>query len=140
MMLGKPKALPASLEPVAALQVQPRPVALAIISLSDEQKEELTHPPLGLDGNPLVVNYRLTVFHLGRVDTREQTSSIKMGVVLYWTDPRMIGWTSPVLPPTLWGPELYLRNALGGVQIEYEQFVVTNVQEGRMKRIINCEI
>ena len=56
----------------------------------------------------LEVDFRLTVFHVGKVDTREQSSLVRMGVVLYWTDPRMAGWDSPVLPPTLWGPELWL--------------------------------
>ena len=81
----------------------------------------------------------MTVFHVGKVDTREQTSFVRMGIVMYWTDPRMVGWSSPILPPTLWGPELWLRNAMGGVSIEYEQFVVFDVDEGRMKRILNYE-
>lgn len=109
------------------------------LALTVEEREELTLPPKGPDGGVLQVDYRLTVFHLGRVDTASEMAKIKMGVVLYWTDPRMIGWTSPVLPPTLWGPELYLRNAIDGVSIEYEQFVVANPTEGRMKRIINYE-
>ena len=124
---------------IAALRVTPRPETLASLKLTSEQKEELTHPPRDADGGLITVNYRLTVFHLGCVDTREQTASIRMGVVLYWTDPRMIGWTSPILPPTLWGPELFLKNAIGGADLEYEQFVVTDKKEGRMKRIINYE-
>ena len=123
----------------ATTRIKPRAEACASCALTPEQREELTHPPLGPSGEMLVVNYRLTVFHIGAVDTREQKASIKMGIVLYWTDPRMIGWTSPLLPPTLWGPELYLKNAIGGTSIEYEQFVVTGVEDGRMKRIVNYE-
>lgn len=124
---------------VAALEVQPRAETEALLKLTDGQLNELSHPPQGVDGEPITVNYRVTVFHVGVVDTRDQSACIKMGIVLYWTDPRMVGWTSPLLPPTLWGPELYLKNAIGGVQIEYEQFVVTDVTEGRMKRICNYE-
>ena len=43
------------------------------------------------------------------------------------------GW----LHHTLWGPDLWLRNSVGGVDVEYEQFVVVGVEEGRLKRIIN---
>ena len=106
---------------------------------SEEQEENLTLPPLGEDGKLLEVDFRITVFHVGKVDTREQTALVRMGIVLYWTDPRMAGWSSPVLPSTLWGPELWLRNAMGGTNIEYEQFVVVDVAEGRMKRILNYE-
>ena len=62
-----------------------------------------------------------------------------MGIVFYWNDRRMVGWRSPLLPDTLWGPELFLRNAMGGVSVEYEQFVVVDPEEGRMKRILNYE-
>lgn len=114
-------------------------LTLPLLSLTEEEKEGLTLPPTGPDGEVLRVDYRLTVFHLGKVDTAAEMAKIKMGVVLYWTDSRMVGWTSPVLPPTLWGPELYLRNAIDGVSVEYEQFVVANPDEGRMKRVINYE-
>lgn len=107
--------------------------------LSDDELDALSLPPTGPDGALLEVDFRMTVFHVGKVDTREQTSFVRMGIVMYWIDPRMEGWSSPILPPTLWGPELWLRNAMGGVSIEYEQFVVFNVEEGRMKRILNYE-
>ena len=32
-----------------------------------------------------------------------------------------------------------LRNAMGGVSVELEQFVVFNAEEGRLKRVINYE-
>ena len=101
--------------------------------MADEQ-DALALPPTGPDGALLHVDFRITVFHIGKVDTREQTSLVRMGIVLYWTDPRMVGWSSPILPPTLWGPELWLRNAMGGVSVELEQFVVFNAEEGRLKR------
>jgi len=107
--------------------------------LQDEDVESLSLPPVPAGGGVLEVDFRLTVFHIGKVDTREQTSAIKMGMVFYWNDPRMVGWTSPILPGTLWGPEASLRNAIGGVSVEYEQFVVADPVQGRLKRIINYE-
>ena len=104
-----------------------------------DEQDALALPPTGPDGALLHVDFRVTVFHIGKVDTREQTSLVRMGIVLYWTDPRMVGWTSPILPPTLWGPELWLRNAMGGVSVELEQFVVFNAEEGRLKRVLNYE-
>lgn len=103
------------------------------------EQDALSLPPAGPDGVLLLVDFRLTVFHIGKIDTREETASMRMGVVLYWTDPRMAGWSSPILPPTLWGPELVLRNAIGGVSIEYEQFAVVGMAEGRLKRVLNYE-
>ena len=60
-------------------------------------------------------------------------------MIFYWTDPRMAGYTSPILPGTLWGPELFFGNCVGGVHCNYEQFVVSGPEEGRLKRIINYE-
>ena len=107
--------------------------------LDGRSAEALSLPPAASDGAPIDVDFRLTCFHIGSVDTRAQTSVMRMGVVFYWTDPRMIGWTSPLLPPTLWGPEVTLRNAIGGAAREFEQFVVTDASRGRLKRIINFE-
>ena len=90
-------------------------------------------------GALLEVDFRMTVFHIGEVNTREQNAKIKIGMIFYWTDPRMAGYTSPILPGTLWGPELFFGNCVGGVHCNYEQFVVSGPEEGRLKRIINYE-
>ena len=109
-------------------------------AMSEAELDALSLPPASEAGEKgIEVNFRITVLHIGRVDTREQTAQIRMGVVLYWTDPRMVGWTSPILPPTIWGPELWLKNQTDGVSVEYEQFVVTDPSQGRMKRILNFE-
>ena len=109
-------------------------------NMSEAELEALALPPVPEAGDQgIEVNFRITVLHIGRVDTREQTVHIRMGIVLYWTDPRMVGWTSPILPPTIWGPEVWLKNQTGGVTVEYEQFAVTDATEGRMKRIVNFE-
>ena len=48
--------------------------------MADEQ-DALALPPTGPDGALLHVDFRITVFHIGKVDTREQT----------WGDPRILG-------------------------------------------------
>ena len=106
---------------------------------SPQEMEALSLPPPTADGGLLEVDFRMTVFHIGEVNTREQNAKIKIGMIFYWTDPRMAGYTSPILPGTLWGPELFFGNCVGGVHCNYEQFVVSGPDEGRLKRIINYE-
>ena len=106
---------------------------------SSQEMEALSLPPPTADGKLLEVDFRMTVFHIGEVNTREQNAKIKIGMIFYWTDPRMAGYTSPILPGTLWGPELFFGNCVGGVHCNYEQFVVSGPDEGRLKRIINYE-
>ena len=106
---------------------------------SSQEMEALSLPPPTADGGLLEVDFRMTVFHIGEVNTREQNAKIKIGMIFYWTDPRMAGYASPILPGTLWGPELFFGNCVGGVHCNYEQFVVSGPDEGRLKRIINYE-
>ena len=51
----------------------------------------------------------------------------------------MKGHLSPILPPDLWGPEICIKNSIGAVHKEYDQFAVTDIKEGRLKRTINYE-
>lgn len=101
--------------------------------------DELSEPPTDDKGREVFVDFRLTVFNVSNVDTRAQTAAIKVGCVFYWTDRRMIGHRSSIIPPTLWGPTLYLLNAVGGVREELEQFAVLDAAEGRLKRIVNYD-
>lgn len=96
-------------------------------------------PPSDAEGRILRVDFRYTLFFVGSINTRDCTATIKFGVVLYWTDSRLAGFESAILPATLWGPDLYLRNGVGGVLKECEQFAVTDVAIGRLKRILNFE-
>ena len=104
--------------------------------LSEDDPEYFTSPPLDADGEGCVVNFRVTVFHVDEVDTKALTMSTKVGVVMYWTDERMKGWNRFLLPGALWGPEMYLMNHIS-CEPEYEQFVLVDDKEGRLKRIIN---
>ena len=86
------------------------------LQFSPPELEALTLPPPTADGELLEVDFRMEVFYIGDVNTRDQNAKIKLGVVMYWTDPRMAGYTSPILPGTLWGPELFFSNCVGSVQ------------------------
>ena len=102
--------------------------------------DDLTWPPPPASGEPLVlVDFRFTVAHVSHVDTRDLTARIKFGVILHWTDPRMVDFYGACLPETLWGPDLHLRNTTGAVDKYYENFSFLDVAEGRLKRIINFE-
>ena len=109
------------------------------LQFSPPELEALTLPPPTADGELLEVDFRMEVFYIGDVNTRDQNAKIKLGVVMYWTDPRMAGYTSPILPGTLWGPELFFSNCVGSVQCNYELFAVCDPDEGRLKRIIIYE-
>ena len=52
----------------------------------------------------MVVDFRLILFNVSNVDTRDLTAQVHLGVVFYWTDLRLAGWKHFLLPPTLWGP------------------------------------
>ena len=109
-------------------------------ALMTERQTSFSRPPPPQPGGAILqVNFRLTVFAISDVNTRDLTAMVKFGVVMYWTDTRMVGFDEPLLPKDLWGPDLYLRNAKGGVRKEYEQFAITDTEEGRLKRIINFE-
>ena len=92
--------------------------------------------PKGENGEPIWIDFRFNLNKASDVDTVAGTAFIKLDVVLYWTDPRMIGWPEDHadLPPKLWGPTMELVNALGDMQNESLVFSVVDAKTGRMKR------
>ena len=48
---------------------------------SSQEMEALSLPPPTADGELLEVDFRMTVFHIGEVNTREQNAKIKIGLV-----------------------------------------------------------
>ena len=66
-----------------------------------------------MEGNPIVVNFRLILFNVSNVDTRDLIAQVHLGVVFYWTDRRLAGWSLPVLPPMLWGPDIRMLFTVG---------------------------
>eukprot|EP01050_Picozoa_sp_SAG11_P027008 SAG11_NODE_6676_length_1269_cov_1.089744_2_plen_99_part_01 len=58
-----------------------------------------------------------------------------VGVIFYWTDPRLAGWPNDTkLPPRLWAPYLFLENRLGDMQERDINFLLDDPATGRMKR------
>ena len=94
----------------------------------------MSPPPSGSDGTPPIVDFRVHLFRFGCVDTASQQAYVKLNLLMYWTDPRMVGWSAVCLPPLLWGPHPRLSEAGMEFLVTQEQFVVANPETGRMKR------
>ena len=108
--------------------------------VTTDRHASLARPPPPPPGEDILqVDFRLTVFAISDVNTRDLTACVRFGIVLYWTDPRLVGFDEPLLPGDLWGPDVYLRNARGGVRKDCEQFAIVDTEEGRLKRILNFE-
>lgn len=70
--------------------------------------------PAGVDGGAVTVHVRVALKKVSRVDTVQGTAYVKMGLVFYWTDPRLVGWPDVEdLPQLLWTPVLLLTNTGG---------------------------
>ena len=54
---------------------------------SSQELEALSLPPPTADGELLEVDFRMTVFHIGEVNTREQNAKIKIGRELCGNQP-----------------------------------------------------
>ena len=54
---------------------------------SSQEMEALSLPPPTPDGELLEVDFRMTVFHIGEVNTREQNAKIKIGRELCGNQP-----------------------------------------------------
>ena len=104
---------------------------------SPKASDALSAPPTSADGRPIVVNYRIILFSIHDIKTREQCAGIHMALVFYWTDARMAGWHGPTLPPMLWGPDAWICGAVEPPNIDDEQFVLIDATEGRLKRIVH---
>ena len=50
-------------------------------------------PPPASDGSPIDVDVRFTTRRLSSINTTHSTADVRIGVVLYWTDPRLVGCT-----------------------------------------------
>ena len=100
--------------------------------------DQFTAAPVDTDGHPIVVDFRVVLFNVSNVDTKDLTAQVHLGVVFYWTDSRLVGWKHPILPPTLWGPEMQMRGTVGPeTKPVDEQFVLADASEGRLKRIVH---
>lgn len=107
--------------------------------LNSVKELALPLPPVLPGGKPIVVDFRLSVDRVWGINTKDLSASIRFSVVFFWNDPRMAGFDSPLLPQDLWGPELVVKNSIGPVTQDCELFMVSNVADGRVKRIMNYE-
>lgn len=108
-------------------------------SIPIDDPEYYVSPPICSETGVIpTINFRLMVHRISDIDTKNLTAGVKIGIVMYWTDVRLKGWKRFLLPGNLWGPELYLMNAVTS-EPEYEQFVLFSAEEGRLKRIINYD-
>ena len=101
----------------------------------DDDSNEWLNPPQDSTGEPIWVDMRVNIDRLSHIDTVQQCLTIKVALVMYWDDERLIGWDNAALPPMLWGPWPGLTNELN-VTTEQAAFVVTDPSKGRLKRVI----
>ena len=90
------------------------------------------HPPPNpaTDSQPIWVDFLFGLSKVSAVDTVALHSWMSIIIMFYWNDPRLVGWPEAAveLPPRLWGPELWLKNA--GVWSS-RQALSTRVPAGR---------
>jgi len=97
--------------------------------------DEWMKPPPGVDGAPLVVDTRFAVFKLSNIDTAQLSCRIKIAILWYWTDPRLIGWDfERPLPDKLWGPHCLIVNSTPDFTDAQTQFELCDETTGRIKR------
>eukprot|EP00037_Helgoeca_nana_P014339 m.133888 g.133888 ORF g.133888 m.133888 type:complete len:398 (-) comp22504_c0_seq2:213-1406(-) len=102
--------------------------------------EDLSHPPPTSADAPLWVDFRVGASRLNQVNTAQETAYIKSFVALYWTDPRMIGYSKPTLPDDLWGPYCNCRNGMrADMDCDDHEFVLVDPDTGRLKRFLIFE-
>ena len=101
----------------------------------DDDSNEWLNPPQDSTGEPIWVDMRVNIDRLSHIDTVQSCLTIKVALVMYWNDERLIGWDNAALPPMLWGPWPGLTNELN-VTTEQAAFVVTDPSKGRLKRVI----
>eukprot|EP01047_Picozoa_sp_COSAG01_P041156 COSAG01_NODE_3515_length_5982_cov_4.429883_6_plen_233_part_00 len=102
---------------------------------SDFSDSSWLAPPTSEGGEPIWIDVRINIDRLSSIDTVSLSAYIKVALVMYWNDPRMVGWSELALPPTLWGPWPGLTNEIS-VTAEQAAFVLTEPDEGRFKRVV----
>eukprot|EP01084_Bolivina_argentea_P097764 175747_1 len=105
------------------------------IPIPASDSDEWLHPPPSKDGKPIDVDFRIGVERISEMNTARVSSSIRIAITYYWTDPRLAGWKEKKLPAKCWGPIFFLTNQLGNdMSIFDEVFALVDVKAGRIKR------
>merc|ERR1719433_2053926 len=86
---------------------------------------------------PLDVNMRINLKKISHIDTANSTAKVNLDLIMNWTDPRLIGWNEPNLPPSLWGPAPYIFNKTSDFERQNMTFLLQNKETGRMKRTLS---
>lgn len=89
-----------------------------------------TPPP-----EPFDVSVRFNLNKLTDVDTVRSKAWVSVGVMFYWTDPRLVGWQGS-LPTSLWGPSCWFFNALTDLVEVPQDFQLADAASGRMMRYV----
>ena len=111
----------------------------AAARLSDAQSLAISEDACWLQppsSDPFWVDFRFNLFRVAKIDTVEGSAWVMFKIIFYWTDLRLAGWEQDDLPGKLWGPVLTLENGLSDFTMDQEQFVVSNRNTGRMKRLL----
>lgn len=73
-------------------------------------------PPLGPNGEPVIVRPKLGFTSLSQIDTVNQTVHVRFFLDLYWVDPRVKGAT--YVPDGIWRPDnCYVQNQHGEMTV-----------------------
>ena len=105
---------------------------------ADIESTTWSSPPPYPQGKPFTINFRNSLEQLANVDTVNGTCHVKIALMFYWTDTRMIGWEGK-LPANLWGPYFDCYQKSPDCEIYSRAFAIVDAAVGRMKRTICIE-
>jgi len=95
--------------------------------------------PPKVDGHIPFVDIRTKFAYINKLDSAEGQAHCKMWIIMYWTDPRLIGYSKAALPPSLWGPLLKMQNSLAGMEMVRDDFRLESTETGRCKIVYKFE-
>ncbi len=86
-----------------------------IMSAIGDPTTAFAPPPLGPNGEPVIVRPKVGFTELSQVDTVNQTLNVRFYLDLYWNDPRVVGMDH--VPDGIWRPaNCYIINGHGDFQ------------------------
>jgi hypothetical protein len=103
----------------------------------DHNSARWMHPPPG--DAPFIVNVRIAVKSIKRVSTLQQNFFVRLGVVFYWTDSRLVDWADDELPLKLWCPKLLCSNREDSFVVAPDGLHLLDAAAGRLKRGYNMD-
>lgn len=92
------------------------------------------------EGEPFIVNMRVAIKNISRVSTVDGTAFVRMGIVYYWNDHRLIDWPEDEeIPSNLWCPKLICVNREDNFQTAPDGLHLVDASTGRLKRGYNID-